>query len=403
MTYTTGFNMTEAAEILKRDYLPVVREQIPTKTPLFNLINKGTEDVVGSEARLSLRTNRNQGVGARADGGALPTAGHNQYKQIGVTVKNLYGRLALPGKLFRAARSNRGAFINAVDAELKGMVEALQWDLNRQLFGDGTGKLATVDAATGTSLTVNGSDASYKTRWLAQKMKVDVYNAAKDTKRNSGGVLTITSVDKSADTVTFDTSVTTSAATDFIVREGSLDQEITGLRAVMDTDNTLYGINRSTAGYEWFRPQHLSNSGTNRMISEVLLQEAIDEAEINAGGSINLMISDHGVRRSYQDLMVALKRYTEPKRLVGGYTSLDYNGINWVADPDCRANTIYLLDMSTFKIHTMIGDLFDWGEEDNQILRQVAGYDAYEAFMVAYMELVCDTPAKNCLLEDITE
>lgn len=404
----SGFTMAEANNILKRDYLPVVREQIPQATPLFNRIKKGSEDVVGEKAYMALHIGRNQGVGARSTTDpALPKAGNQKYVQISVDTRNIYGRIEISGKVFKAARNNTGAFLNAVEAELKGLTSGIQWDVQRQLFGDGTGTLATIQAAAGGALQLvvqpTFTQTSYPTRWVAPNMRIEVRSPNGAILRSAPST-TVLSVDKATNTVTIDVGLTSAAsAGDIIVREGSFGQELTGLSAIMSPTSFLYGVDRSLPVNAYFRPQVFGNAGTFRPPNETLLQLGLDESEVNAGGKISLMISDHGVRRAYQDLLMAVKRFVEPKRLAGGYTSLDYNGIDWVADPDTAANTIYMLDESTFKIHTMIDALWDWGEEDNQVLRQVTGYDSYEAFMVGYFELVCDTPAKNVVIKDVTE
>lgn len=394
--------MTEASEILKHDYLPVIREQLPNKTPLYSRLNKGNEDVVGDEARMALRIGRNQGVGARSDGERLPDAGGNRYKQIAVPTRNIYGRLEIAGKVFKAARSNRGAFINAAEAEMKGLLEGLTWDLNRELFNVPLGTLATLGAGgPANTFTVTDSNASYKTRWLYKDAKVDIYDSTGTTPKATAR--TITAVNKSTNEFTVDGAAVTVVAGDVVCRAGAVNRELHGLGYVLTPGNTLYGIDRSQAVNSFFNPQVFANGGTNRAISETLLQTAIDEAEIATGGSVSLMISSHGVRRAYQELLVSYKRYTEPKRLQGGWSALDYNSIPWVVDPDMKANTIYMLDEATFKIHTMIADTFEWGEEDGLVLRQVSNYDSYEAWMVGYMELVCDTPSKNVVIQDITE
>lgn len=397
-----GMTLTEAQSIMKLDYLPVVRDQIPTKTPYLNLVQKGTEDVVGTKAVFGVRTGRNLGVGARAAGGALPAAGSNTYKTVNVETKNIYARIAIQGKVFKAATTNRGAFLNVVENELKGAVEALQWWINGALMNVPSGVIATLSSSGGasTTQTISSSNASAKTRWIQKGMLIDIYASDLTTLRSAGR--TVSSVDKTAGTFVIDQAVNVSA-NDVVVRAGSLNNEITGLKHVLTADNTLYDIDRSQAANKFFNPQVLANSGNNRSISEVLIQTGIDTAEVEAGGTISLMVSDHGVRRAYQDVLSALKRYVEPKRLSGGYTALDYNGIDWVADADFQANALALLDMSTFKLHTMIPELWDWGSEDNMILRAVAGYDEYEAFMAGYFEFACDTPAKNVIIKDLTE
>lgn len=401
-----GFTMTEAQEILKRDYLPVVREQFPSRTPFFSRLRKGTEDVVGSEARLALRINRNQGVGARASGAALPKAGTNKYKQIGVETRNFYGRLQIEGKVFRAARSNRGAFLNAAEQEMKSMLESMQWDMNRMLMGgDGTGRLATLGAAgPTTTLTITASEASYLTRWIVKDMLVDILDASNDYAAIATDRV-VTAVDKTNNTFTISGANITVQAGDIVVRAGSYNQELTGLYGVFH-NTSLYGIDRSLPANSYFNANVYANplgAGTNRAISEMIIQLPLDEVEALSGGKTSLMVSDHGVRRAYADLLMALKRYTEPRRLTGGWTALDYNGLDWVADPDCKSHRLYLLQEDCYKLHTMIPELWDWGNEDNQILREVAGYDAYEAFVCGYMELVCDSPNKQAVITDLTE
>lgn len=389
-----GLTLTEAQNIMKLDYLPLVRDQIPTKTPWLNRIEKGSEDVVGTSAVFGVRTGRNLGVGARAVGGALPTAGSNKYKKVTVETKNIYGRLSIPGKIFKAATNNRGAFLDVVQNELKGVVEGIQWWMNGAMLNVPTGVIGTLATSGGAANTgtLSASNASYLTRWLQVGMLIDIYEsnltATVATNRS------VTAVDKAAGTFVFDGAAVSIDAGDVVVRQGSVNYEITGLKHILTASNTLYDIDRSTAANAFFNPQVLT-AAANRSVSEILIQQALDESETMAGGNITLMMSDHGVRRAYQDVLSALKRFQEPKRLSGGWTALDYNGIDWVADADHRANALSLLDESTFKIHTMIPELWDWGSEDDRILRAVAGYDEYEAFMAGYFELACDTPAKN--------
>lgn len=398
-----GFNMQEASNILKVDYLPVVREQIPLRTPLFDRLRKGTEDVVGSNARIALHIGRNQGVGSRSDTDpTLPVPGNQKYKTMDVATKNIYGTLTIQGKVFRAAKTDRGAFINAVDAEMKGMTEAFQWELNRQLFSTSIGALGVIGTGTASATqTVTASDASYATRWIVPDMLVDVYDATGVTKRN-GSALKVVSVNKTTGAVVLSGTVTSSNG-DIIVRTGSAKNEITGLVEVFTNNTTIYGAGGSggidRSANPWFNTLNFASGGT---LKETEVQQVLDEVEINTnGGNVSLMISDHATRRIYQQLLVSLKRFTEPTKLKGGWTALDYNGIPWVVDPDCGKQRIYFLDESTWKIHTMIGELFTWGEEDNQVLRQISGSDAYEAFMVSYLELVCDTPAKNAVLTGV--
>jgi hypothetical protein len=57
-------------------------------------------------------------------------------------------------------------------------------------------------------------------------------------------------------------------------------------------------------------------------LSEIKIQNAIDEAERRAGGNVNIMATTYGVRRAYQELLTATKRTVDTMKLKGGYSAL---------------------------------------------------------------------------------
>ena len=75
-----ALNLSAAAGVLKDDYQPAVREQLNNAHMLLNQIERNSKDTEGTAAVLSLHVSRNSGVGARAEGGTLPTAGHQGWK-----------------------------------------------------------------------------------------------------------------------------------------------------------------------------------------------------------------------------------------------------------------------------------------------------------------------------------
>jgi hypothetical protein len=74
-----GTTFTTADSALKEDYQPVIREQLNNANVLLAQIEKNTKDVEGRRAVLSLHITRNSGVGSRAEGGTLPSAGSQGY------------------------------------------------------------------------------------------------------------------------------------------------------------------------------------------------------------------------------------------------------------------------------------------------------------------------------------
>ena len=63
----------------------------------------------------------------------------------------LYGRIKVTGPTIRAARDNAGAFVTAVESEIKGVTRDMKKAINRQLHSDGTDALAFWTGADDTS------------------------------------------------------------------------------------------------------------------------------------------------------------------------------------------------------------------------------------------------------------
>ena len=163
---------TTADSALKEDYQPLVREQINQDIPLLTYVEKNTKDTDGRRAVLSLHVTRNSGIGSRAEGGTLPTAGNQGYAEERVSLKYHYGRGHLSGPLLRAADSDKGSFERAMDGETKRIVDDLKRDINRQVWGTSDGKIAQAALTTSSLQVFLASSASVQASsrsslWLA--------------------------------------------------------------------------------------------------------------------------------------------------------------------------------------------------------------------------------------------
>src|SRR5256885_1624952 len=103
-----GLTFTTADKVLKEDYLPPVREQLNMQNALLAQVEKNSTDIEGRRALLSLHTSRTTGVGARAEGGTLPSAGVQGYTEQRIPVKNVYGRIQVSGPVIAAMKSDKG-------------------------------------------------------------------------------------------------------------------------------------------------------------------------------------------------------------------------------------------------------------------------------------------------------
>lgn len=175
----------------------------------------------------------NGGIGAGTEDGLLPAAAGNNYQQFQLTLKNLYGTIEISDKAMRASANNSGAFVNLLNAEMEGLVKASKFNFGRMLFGDGSGVLATVTAASGNTLTLDG------VKNIMEGMVVDVLDgdgSAKVTARR------ITVVDRAAKIITLSgaaIAADTVEKDDVITVQGSYNKEITGLGAIFRSPTTF--------------------------------------------------------------------------------------------------------------------------------------------------------------------
>ena len=387
--------MSSADKALKTLYLGVVTEQINTNSnPLLAKIKQSTQDVWGKEIKRVAQYGVNGGVGAGSETGTLPSAAGNNYEQMTLSLKNLYGTIEISDKAIRASENNAGAFVNLLNAEMEGLLKAASFNFGRMLYGDGTGVLTTVSSVSGATATV----ASVKN--LVEGMMIDFRDA------NSGAIITgsggrrITGIDRTNKTVTVaGTSLNASTVVSgtLVTVQGSYNQEITGLGAVFKTSGTIYGLSRSSN--KWLIPYIKTSVGS---ITESVIQTAIDYLEENAGSKVNFIVCSSGVKRAFMNHLATYKRNTDYMDLAGGFKALSYNGIPIVSDRFCPDGTMYLLNTDEFTLHQLCD--WKWLEgEDGKILKQAAGTPTYSATLVKYADLICTKPCGQAMLTGITE
>lgn len=396
----TGATLSAIQGALKRFYIGPIRQQLNNSTVILSRLQRNQEDVSGDTltAYVPLVYERNQGVGARADGGALPTAKYRKVKQTAIPLKYNYGRIEVTGPSIAGSRNATNAFMKVIDYEVKGMVEGMKVDLNRQLFNDGTGYLARINGSSaGVTVTVDTPGTQY----LEVGMVLDTVTGSTATT----GTAYIESIDS-------DTQFTVNTATSYtdnhyLVRTGSYNVEMMGLLGIIDDTSyttILQGITKTAGNDTWFRANVIENSGNNRALTLDLMQQSSDAAE-KKGGRISVICSNYELRRKYADLLVADKRFVNKLTLNGGFSALEYSAggepIPFVVDRHSRDNVLFFIDESTLSLYRASD--FDWMDRDGNILSRVSGYDAYEAILYVYQNLGCSACNRNTVLRDITQ
>lgn len=391
--------LTTADSALKEVYLGVLSNQLNTSiNPLLAKINQTTADVWGKEIRKLAPYGLNGGIGAGTEDGNLPSSAGNNYAQFVLTLKNLYGRIEISDKAIRASESSAGAFVNLLNAEMDGLIKASAFNFGRMLYGDGSGKLASITENTTTTVTVDS------VKNLMEGMVVDIIEDEDGTQASNGKSLRIKSIDRTNKIVSFEAASFTASAfkTGYsLCVQGSYNNEITGLGAIFKSEGTLYGLDRSS--YSWMAPYIKDIKSTSTTdISEVVMQKAIDELEETADSKVDFIVCSAGVKRNYQSYLSSYRSNVDVMNLEGGFKAISYNGIPVVSDRFAPENTMFLLNTSEFNLH----QLCDWSwleGEDGRVIKQTLGKPTYQATLVKYADIICNKPSGQAKITGISE
>lgn len=455
---STAAILSNYDEVLKTFYLPAIQEQLNQENLLIDILQINEEDVSGKNFTIQCHYGRNKGTGSRADGGALPDADYQKYKTCTVPMKYHYGRITVSGPTIAATRDERGAYINALTAEVEGVTRDVMKERNRQMWGAGYGILGRWrSTGSGTSYTLqkmyrgnsaggDGFGSGFGAKYLSENASgVPVVLTV------SSGITAITvdatDIAVSAitegtdyDTITCTDPSVTEAAGTFYVRPSSLRDsssgtaagysrlEMMGLRGIVTDTNVDYVLTNGTysgwktssaptadslqglaiATYAWWKAQVDSHASGRyagqRALSFNLMQKMFDKIEDKAGKDKgpNIIITTKAIRREFLDLCYASRRTVNTMEFQGGgnvWSGVDFNGVPLTADPDAIDGEMYFLTLEDLVMFRMSD--WDWMSKDGAILSRITGYDAYEAVLFQYAELGCRRRNTQGVITDI--
>ena len=394
--------LATVASILKEVYEPQVREQLENRTKALKRIERssdGIETTVGGKyVTFPIHTRRNAGLGARNEMEALPTPGQQGYASARVSLKYLYGGIQVTGQMVELADKNYQAFANALDQEVKGLKNDLAKDLNRQVYGNSVGTLATVTADGANTVTV--ADTMY----LQLGEQIDILDGTTLTNATPTVKVSnrqITAINTSTGVVTYSGADGTLVAGDVLVRTGNGNREWTGLGAIVKNTGVLYNLDPAV---EPLWAAQVDTSGSNRAVSEGLMINMADSI-MTAGGKVTAIFANLGVRRAYWSLLVQQRQYVNTKEFAGGFTGLSFTTddgeIPFVSDTDAPKNTMLFLNEDELTYYRE--NDWSWMDRDGNMFSRVYGYDAYEARMYQYSELGCHRRNSFGIIDKLTE
>jgi hypothetical protein len=395
--------LATVASILKEIYEPRIRKQLNDDAVTLRRIESSSEGVEstagGRYVTFGIKTRRNQGLGARNESEALPKSGQQGFAAARVGLKYLYGAISITGQTIELANENYQAFTSGLDSEVEGLKDDLSKDLNRMVYGDGTGTLATITADAANSITVAS------TQYLQLGEMVDIYAADLVTLRAANRQLT--AINTTTGVCTYDGADASApvVATDIVVRTGSISREWTGLTKIVSNTGALYNVDPAV---EPVWKSSVDTSGANRALSEGLMINMVDNIRTQ-GGKTTVIFQNLGVRRAYYNLLVAQRQFVNTKEFTGGFTGLafvtDSGEIPIVVDIDAPFNKQFFLNEKEITLYRHKD--WSWLDRDGSMWQRKIDtngtYDAYEAYMHQYSEIGCHRRNSQGYIDKLTE
>ena len=377
--------ISDISSILKKIIVPVIQDQIPKESILYNKIKKNSGVTISNDnIYISTRYGRHSGIYAVAEG-TEPRTGKATYGNPYTAVKYTFGSLELSDQAIEAAsNANKKAIASILATEVKALKDDIRKDINRQFWGKGTGELCLANGTGSqtTTLTVDSPGA----RYLAPGMWIQIGTSAVTQ------VSTIVS-----NTVTVTTS--TAWADNAVVRKenasGSSNAEMMGIKGLVDTGayvTTIQNIDRTANAYVC--SQILDAAGAATISEANMITLYLDCKEY--GDPNAFFVGPYGFAR-YGQLLTGLRSTASLKEvLAGGWKGLEFMDIGVVLDYDCPEISQascqgYFLDFDSFTIAQM-AEPFKWLEADAHggiLKRSASDRTRWEGTLKFYGNLVC--------------
>jgi len=362
----------------------------------------------------------------------FPTADQGTYQEFTYYMKRgMYATLQFDG-LALACGKGAGAVKDLLKSETEAIMSYIPHKLNKQFWGDGSGRLAILSASIAATTTgyvdgdttnlgwfgIDSNGYTAPSRYLFEGMSVDIYTAAGVLEASDVKISAITEGGAGTDTLTFDTAITATSNSlifdhnTYSAAEAAGSGVPMGLAGIISSANpyigitassAFQGINRST--YNWAQAQIFnmgSAIGSPGVITEAKMLEVIQKTE--RYGTLSVIMTNDVIWRALFEILKADKTMPNDPGYWGGLTGMKFyggkaKGLPIIYDEDIPDGRVYFIDDKSIKISAPDKNGMDWlpGDSGN-ILSRVQGKDEYAANLRWYYNMTTNKPKANGLL-----
>lgn len=409
------FQMGQAAtdKLFLEFILPGLHIEIKENSNLYGRFKTTTKVAEGKYAMFKCLT-KAAAAGRPSSSSSLPTAKQGSYDEFIIYMKRgYYDQMQFDG-LALACGKGKGAVMDIIKAELAGKTIYSANKLNRQFWGDGSGRLAQLSAANSNDQTITidgpkfGKDSNGYTdpsNYLDEGQSIDIYSTAGVLEAEDVEISSISKGGAGTDTLTLAEAVT--ASDDAYIFDHDtyaasqaagtgVPQGLDGIIEASDpytgiTATSFQNIDRDT--YDWARAQEV-NMGSVAITNAKILQTIMD---VEQWGRIKAIFTNHIIWRAYFEILEADKTLPNEKSFWGGLEGLSFYGgragkIPILYDRDCPDNTMYFFDDSVLSVFAPTQHGMTWIPGDSGILTRVQGKDEWVASLVWYYNFGTNKP-----------
>ena len=384
--------LTRVTDVLKQGYLPAFDNQLTVEPSAF-MEKIGKENLTNAMLTGAAPIGINGGFGFGAEGSATPSAGALSYDAYKLSAKDMYVDIQMSHKTVLLGQQNVSSIVDVVANEVESSYQSAKWNVSRALFGNGTGKLATLgDAVTNTSTTIK-VDAVDK---LIEGLMIDIYAPGATTPAvKCARIKSINRVPaEGMYTVTLTAQAGGAAATGgFITVQGSYNREITGLGAIFDhvACPTIYGL--SKAEHEYLKP-YTQDAGNE--LNDMVLYDGVKYARDYKNAKIDLIMMGDGAFRAYRQYLIEsqVTVVNANRKFTGGAAGITVlvgdQQVDVVNERFVPTNSAWGVDTTAFKFHRTPFDFATYN--GSSAFELIDGSSIYRALLASYGELVCKNP-----------
>lgn len=167
---------------------------------------------------------------------------------------------------------------------------------------------------------------------------------------------------------------------------GNSGKDWLGLGAIVEASGTVGGINRATAGNEFWQSYEENTAGALTLADMATAYNSVSVGNDHP----DMVLTTQTLFEKYESLLQPQLRYTDAKTADAGFQNLLFKSAPVTYDVHCTAGVMYFLNS---KYLTLVGHSGKWFEQTDFVRPE--NLDARYALIMCYGNLTCRNAAKQ--------